>query len=186
MSAAIQPARRGRGFTLIEMLITISLMGIVIALVAPSMRDLIATQRVRSINSELVTDLQFARTEAVRRGFNVFVEFRSVPGRTCYTIKVGGAVCNCLRGPGLACNFAEDEIRTVVLPRQLNVSLAASSSAANVLLFSNENGRANPPDFRVDVVSTQRGALRTVTNAAGRPAVCSPDGSITQVPRCED
>mgnify|MGYP003435327453 CR=1 FL=1 len=56
-----------RGLTIIELMIVVAVLGVLIALVAPSMRGMISTQRVRGVNAGLVTDLQYARGEAARR-----------------------------------------------------------------------------------------------------------------------
>ena len=57
-----------RGFTLVELLIVVAVVAIILVVAAPSFRDMILMQRLRSITAQLVTDLQFARNEAVSRG----------------------------------------------------------------------------------------------------------------------
>ena len=57
-------------------MVVIALVGVLLALAAPSMRGLISAQRVRGINAELVTDLQYARSEAARRSHDVRVGFQ--------------------------------------------------------------------------------------------------------------
>jgi type IV fimbrial biogenesis protein FimT len=166
------------GLTLIEVLIGIALLVIVLALVAPSVRDLIAAQRVRSINAELVTDLQYARSEAVRRSTPVLVSFRSGTGSSCYSLSVG-EVCNCLLGIGRACVGPDREIKTVSVSRRIGVELAASGS-----IVFDPTGLPNTPAFDVTVSSPERGALRTTTNATGRPSVCAPGGAFREVPPC--
>lgn len=181
--------RRSAGVTLIEMLVVLVMAGALLALVAPSVRELLAAQRVQSINAELVTNLQFARAEAVRRNAQVLVSFRSTATMSCYVMYVRAQVmnCDCRRTPGSACLplGTVEEIKTVQIPRTLSVVLAASSAQGSLLNFDNLEGRPLGGDFTIDVTGTPRGALRTTVNIAGRPAVCSPDGSIRQVPVCE-
>jgi type IV fimbrial biogenesis protein FimT len=167
-------------------MIVIALLVIVVSLVGPSMRQLLAVQRVQSINAELVADLQFARSEAVRRGQPLFVKFQSTSDMTCYVVytEAGVGNCNCTKAPGSACLGGFQEVKTVQVPRKLDVSFAASSSIGTLVSFTDIAGTSQPGDFQVDVTSTVRGLLRTSVNAAGRPAVCSPDGSISQVPKC--
>lgn len=180
--------RGARGFSLLELIVVVALVAVVISLVAPSMRDLIASQRVQSINAELVTDLQFARAEAVRRNLPVLVEFSQSAGMTCYVMYLSASVgrCNCLRPPGSACAGGFEEIRTVQVPRSLAVSLSASSPRDRIVTFEPVAGLSEPGQFQVDVVGTVRGTMRTSLNVTGRPTVCSPDGSISQVPRCPE
>ena len=54
-----------RGLTIIELMVVVVLLGVLVALAAPSMRGLISVQRVRGVNAELVTDLQYARIDEI-------------------------------------------------------------------------------------------------------------------------
>ena len=63
--------RRTWGFTLIEMLVVVALMGIFVAIAAPSFAGLIRSNRVQAAADELVGVLQYARGEAVTRGVTV-------------------------------------------------------------------------------------------------------------------
>jgi type IV fimbrial biogenesis protein FimT len=55
------------GFTLIELVITITLIGILLALAAPGMRQLTLNQGVKTAAFDLVSALQYARSEAIKR-----------------------------------------------------------------------------------------------------------------------
>jgi len=177
---------KARGITLIELAVTVAIVAIVAVLVGPSVQQLLNAQRVRSISAELVNDVQYARSEAVRRNVPLLVRFQSDTQMTCYVIyaEIGIGRCSCLRGPGLACSGTFEEVKTVQIPRDLKVALAASSSMDTLVTFQPQAGTSRPGDFRVDVAGSIRGLLRTEINATGRPSVCSPDGSVTQVPQC--
>ena len=73
-----------RGFTLIELMITIALLGILLALALPSFSDMIRRTAVSSAASSLSVALATARSEAVKRGRNVSV-CKSTNGSTCVT-----------------------------------------------------------------------------------------------------
>lgn len=68
-----QAARRFRGFTLIELLITIAVAGIVLSLAVPSFQSFANNSRAVTLTNELVGALNFARSEAIKRGFDVTV-----------------------------------------------------------------------------------------------------------------
>jgi prepilin-type N-terminal cleavage/methylation domain-containing protein len=58
--------RRKGGFTLIELLIVIAIAAILAAVAVPSFRTMNRNMAVRGAADELVADIQFARSEAVR------------------------------------------------------------------------------------------------------------------------
>jgi type IV fimbrial biogenesis protein FimT len=62
---------RARGFTLIEMMLAIALLGILVGIAVPAYRDVILNQRVTSATNDLHAALSFARSEAVKRNANV-------------------------------------------------------------------------------------------------------------------
>jgi len=56
-----------RGFTIIELMVTIAIAAILLALAAPAMRTAIAARTVVSQSAELLEGLHFARSEAMKR-----------------------------------------------------------------------------------------------------------------------
>jgi type II secretion system protein H len=63
-----------QGFSLIELLIVLILIGIFAAIAMPNFQQLIASNRVQSATDELISQLQYARSEAVVRNRLVIME----------------------------------------------------------------------------------------------------------------
>lgn len=207
--AALHPTP-DRGLTVIELMVVIAVVGVLLALAAPSMRGLISVQRVRGINAELVTDMQYARSEAARRSRDVRVGFKETDSLTCYVLYVepevvstviveadgGASRCDCSRTPGqdvCTAEFGREEIKTVQVQRSTGVTLSVTSGTGPIINFGRSSGRLEKVSeggsapivpFEALVAGDARGQLRTSVNPSGRPSVCSPDGSISGVPQC--
>lgn len=62
-----------RGFTMIEVLVSISILGVLIAIAIPSFSNTIKRYRISAIRDELTASLQMARSEAIRRGTQIII-----------------------------------------------------------------------------------------------------------------
>jgi prepilin-type N-terminal cleavage/methylation domain-containing protein len=173
---------RRRGFTLIEGLVAVAMLSALLALVVPSAVEWIRVQRVKASADELVTDLQFARSEAARRNLKVAVTFRSAATQTCYTIHTINAYgnCKCELGSGNACSSGISdnrfELKTVSLPTSNAVSLTSSLPSSVYNSASGFVAGMNVLQVTVDGGSHRK--LLVQTNATGRPSICAPAGSV--------
>jgi type IV fimbrial biogenesis protein FimT len=79
-------ARAQSGFTLIELMVTLSVLSILILVAAPAFRDTMMNVRMSANVNDLMSDLALARSEAVKRG---------VPVRLC---RSQGTGTNCSGG----------------------------------------------------------------------------------------
>lgn len=187
--------KSARGLTLIELMVVISVIGVLLLVAAPSFRDLIEMQRLRGVNAELQNDIQYARTEATQRNERVGMLFgTSGTGDSridCYTIfRVSAFLCDCSRPPGAVC---ANELRTVKIPTSRGVQLSRGPGMWSAFTLDPVSGGlvadlledgTTLTQYRVDVNGVRRGQLRTLINSTGRPQVCSPDGSVSGVPAC--
>ena len=70
---AQSPLRFEFGFTLVEMMVTITILAILLGIAVPSMNALVRDQRVKAATFEVYSAFAFARSEAIKRNANVII-----------------------------------------------------------------------------------------------------------------
>jgi prepilin-type N-terminal cleavage/methylation domain-containing protein len=195
-----------RAFTLVELMIAIAVVGVILTLAAPSFRDFILLQRLKGVNAQLVTDLQFARSEAAARGKLLRLHFMGDDAVTCYTLyTIAGPVddaatnaqrCECTRGMNAACPPATgmQEVRTVQVPRSQSVAInipagwpvafAFDPVTGGLFSIPLDNLTAPLDQVRMQTAIDAVRSLRAVVNRSGRPTVCAPAGSTMSETPC--
>ncbi len=81
MNSACHPKLK-RGFTLVELLVSLTILGILTSVAVPSLTALLIKYRLSNENTSLMMDFVLARGEAVNRGTTVSV-CQSADGVTC-------------------------------------------------------------------------------------------------------
>ena len=72
-----RPTSAQRGFTLVELMIVITLLAVVAGIAVPSFRGMVADNRIAASTNSVVSALNYARSEALREGRRVEVSPRS-------------------------------------------------------------------------------------------------------------
>jgi prepilin-type N-terminal cleavage/methylation domain-containing protein len=197
------------GFTLIELMITLAVASLLIMLVAPSFQEMILLQRVRGVNAQLVTDLQFSRAEAVARVRYMYIDLNQDTNQSCYVVwfavdDQASDRCDCTRGAGTACNAPNgtpypglQEVKTVSVPRSGGIQLAWPASQDTGFAYDFVTGGllSHPTDQALQpmallTIHAQADSVRRLTTQigqSGRPRVCgtsSENVQKMQVPSC--
>ena len=152
----------GRGFTLLEALFVMVILGILLAAAVPSYASYIARQRLRHVAELLEMDLRRARTQSVEERRDVYVSFHSGPQWCWGTSRT--APCDCATG----------------LPRCEPGSVSSRDhkgtllQAGQAVRFEAGMGRAMGWT-RIGISNERNQQLSIDLNPLGRPTICGAD-----------
>lgn len=196
MLAALMPARAAdrrrvsRGVTLVELMVTLVISALLLAIALPSMRDFVARKRLEGIAQELTADLRFLKTQGLLNRRDTAIRFGSNDEQTCYILYfVGTNVehCDCTFAADVMCGAAglngrPEKVRLVSVPRNSGITVTVDRSP---LIFQGYN--ALPQANRMllaTVSSTSVGSARVSTNQVGVPSLCSVSGAFGNLNKC--
>lgn len=166
-----------RGVTLIELMIVIVIAAVLLSFAIPSFRETIDRNRLKAAVETLNGDLQFARSEAIKRNRPVRLVFtRSNGGATwCYGMKEN-ATCDCTVTDSTAVNYCEiDDIKKVVSNADFPDVSITSVPAGSGLSF--QPLRGSVIDGNTTLQSDLGKQIIVKVSSVGRVRMCSPSGS---------
>lgn len=179
------------GLTLIELVVALAIIAVLAAVAVPSLREFMLQQRLKSAASELLADVQLARSTSLSLasvGSFVTVNFRSNSNLTCYAIAVVTSQltnCDCTRSTNI-CQFAgvamTPPLRVVTIDRQTGINV----TSATQMYFNSSGMLAFDRSERTLAVNSSTGlTLNVMIGQTGFPHLCAPSGTnISGVPTC--
>ena len=88
---------RQRGFTLVELVVTIALLAVLLGLAAPSFTTWTRNTQVRTVSDALQNGARLAQTEALRRNRQVVFFLTNTAGCTTSTAPAANGACGAIR-----------------------------------------------------------------------------------------
>ncbi|MGQ3091422.1 GspH/FimT family pseudopilin [Methylophilus sp.] len=166
-----------RGFTLIELIVTVVVVMTVSLLAIPAFQTAIGNSQIRSVAESIKNGLQQARAEAIKRNANIrFVLQRDSSWQLgCQTVTV---TC-----PAVISSKSATEGSSA------NISAVADNSTAVFTSFGTRDPAVQDGLSRVDISNSQvtdseRRALRILLAAGGYTKLCDPAAKAGDVRAC--
>ncbi len=149
---------RPKGFTLIELMIVITLVGVLMALAVPNFRDFVRRNRLATQSNEFIAAVQLTRAEAIRRNRNVSLR----------ATDASDSANEWGKGWQVIDTFATDTSLLREAPA-LPGSLALDSSVNNVSIITfNSSGFLQPPDDIFRLCDPQKSGRRIEITVVGQ------------------
>lgn len=171
-----------RGFTLVEAMLVVMLVGTLAALAAPSMHRMIETRWLHATAANTATALHHARATAIVRQEPTAVSLVLRPdGGSCQLTHTGSARdCRCTAAPLAQCSGSASLIAAMHMPDPAR--LLVTSSVASIR-FDPRAGTATPAGRLVMRTASGR-EIQTVVSLTGRVRSCSVGPREAGYPPC--
>lgn len=171
--------RQQTGISVTELLVTLAVLGLLLAAAVPSFSAMVQRQRLQGAGESFRSDLNLARMQALGTGRSVRVAFHSEAAGSCYVVYQGPAeACSCAQGGVPQCNANAQLISHQWAPAERGVRIQAN---VNQLTIDGKRGTVSPT--ATVRLSTARGAeMAHVVAITGRVRTCGDAGYLS--PAC--
>lgn len=157
------------GFTLFEMMVTLAAMAIIITTIVPEFSGMKEKHKIRGAAEIISSDLQLARSEAIKTNQSVSLSFSGVgTANWCYGINDTSG-CNC--DVSNACQVDGNTVRVVGSDEFSNINLSTTFND-QAATFDPDRGTTNSG---TTTLTANDKTVKIILSAIGRISLCSND-----------
>lgn len=178
--------RRAKGFTAIELMVTIAVLGVLAAVAFPSMRDYLDRQRLVGQVRAISNMAQLARSEAIKRsaasagGGLSNIAMTINPG-TAWSVGLaaGNAAC-----AGATCVIQGSSDTQIITGTECPSCTLTAPAAQTVIVFDLRGLVTGGSDRLITMTSPMSKQLSLSVSRLGRISLCTPSASVIGFPSC--
>lgn len=168
-----QQCPRQRGLSLTEMLVVLTILGLLFTLAVPQLNAMAQRQRLHGTGETLRNDLHLARMHALGTGRSVQVTFEGTDQGSCYIVYQGEAnACQCSDAGAAQCRAEATLINHLWLPAERGIRLAAN---VRHLIIDGRRGTVTPT-ATVRLAGSHGNQMAHVVAITGRVRTCGDAG----------
>jgi prepilin-type N-terminal cleavage/methylation domain-containing protein len=169
-----------KGFTLLELLITVTILAIIMTFGVPNLFGYLDRKRVEGAAHTFLSNVQFARAESIKQNKNVYIELDSAAWCYGITDSASAATCDCSVGTGCTLDGVNYLIDSSSYP---DVGLV-TSMAGTTISFDPIRGTMGPSGSLYFSNADGSMALRVILSPLGRAKLCATSGSSWGYDEC--
>ena len=184
-SASLNRFQNQSGVTFIELMISIAVLGVLVAIAAPYYGDYVERQRWVGATEAIYGQFQQAKRAALSNNTQIYVNAVSTAS-TNWCVGYGESnACDC--GTASSCQINGQDTVSVNAENYPGISLSLAASDATPTTATSISGWFSMPGISADaktllVESSSLGDIRLVISPVGRVRICSND--LSQYPDC--
>ena len=171
-----------KGFTLLELLITITVLALIMTFGIPNLTGFFEKQRVTGAAQAFLSDIQYARAESIKQNTDVIIQVNEA--QWCYGLDDTpvASPCGCAGASAASCTINGNQY-AVTSDRFPDVVMTENiSTTDNIITFDPARGTLSPA--ATVNFSSGSSAVSVIWSTVGRARICATSGSSWGYDEC--
>lgn len=170
-----------RGFTLVELCVTVGICATLVGQAVPALGKLRQERALKVMAATLADDLRFARSEAARSSESVYFRISGKGANACYVMYSGTRDdCDCAGGQAVCRSPDSAVIKAQWLPGNPSMRLRSN---AETLQFQHRQGLVTQTGS-IELSLDKGPGIRQVIAITGRVRNCYTGSKLSGMPKC--